>query len=215
MEAIQIVTSESGQVEVEVRNTVNQVKALVITDPETYVKAADFRSQLLEKEKLWHGKLKPLCETTDKAHKAATSLYGVIITDGFKALAKSIKEKMIAWDQEQKEIARKKALELEAKEKRRAEDEQLEVAELMESVGAKEEAEQLLKKPVEVTPVKVETGVPNVGLKYRGSWKFRVIDPNLVPRAYLMLDEKKIGGVVRHMKDATNIPGIRAYEEKI
>lgn len=42
--------------------------------------------------------------------------------------------------------------------------------------------------------------------------KFEVIDPNLVPREYLMPDEKKIGAAVR-AKLATSIPGVKIWEE--
>lgn len=42
--------------------------------------------------------------------------------------------------------------------------------------------------------------------------KFEVIDPTLVPREYLMPDEKKIGAAVRS-KLATQIPGVKIWEE--
>jgi uncharacterized protein with gpF-like domain len=46
-------------------------------------------------------------------------------------------------------------------------------------------------------------------------WVFEVTDPKAVPREYLMPDEKKIGGVVAAMKDETNIPGVRAWNDPI
>lgn len=51
------------------------------------------------------------------------------------------------------------------------------------------------------------------GLSSRQVWKYRVKNLSLVPREYLMLDEKKTGGVVRAMKADTNIPGIEVYPE--
>lgn len=42
--------------------------------------------------------------------------------------------------------------------------------------------------------------------------KFEVIEPALVPREYLMPDEKKIGAAVR-AKLATSIPGVKIWEE--
>ena len=42
--------------------------------------------------------------------------------------------------------------------------------------------------------------------------QFEVMDPNLVPREYLMPDEKKIGAAVRS-KLATSIPGVKIWED--
>lgn len=59
-------------------------------------------------------------------------------------------------------------------------------------------------------PDKMDTA----GLTVREDWKFSIIDHNLIPREYLIPDEKKIGRIVRAMKEQTNIPGVRAYAEK-
>ena len=40
-------------------------------------------------------------------------------------------------------------------------------------------------------------------------------DVSQVPREYMKLDESAIGGVVRAMKDKTNIPGIRVYPDHV
>jgi hypothetical protein len=52
------------------------------------------------------------------------------------------------------------------------------------------------------------------GLTVREDWKFSIVNEALIPREYLMPDEKKIGRIVRALKDQANIPGIRAYAEK-
>jgi colicin import membrane protein len=51
------------------------------------------------------------------------------------------------------------------------------------------------------------------GISTRKLWAFRITDPALIPREYLLIDEQKIGGVVRALKDATNIPGVEAYQK--
>lgn len=62
---------------------------------------------------------------------------------------------------------------------------------------------------VDSAPTKVS------GISSRQNWKFEITDASLIPREYLMPDEKKISGVVKAMKDATNISGIRAYPESV
>jgi hypothetical protein len=52
------------------------------------------------------------------------------------------------------------------------------------------------------------------GLVIREDWKFSIVDASLIPREYLVPDEKKIGRIVRALKGDANIPGVRVYSEK-
>lgn len=45
------------------------------------------------------------------------------------------------------------------------------------------------------------------------TWKFRVKDANLVPRSFMVLNEKMIQSVVTAMKDKTQIAGIEVFME--
>jgi len=70
--------------------------------------------------------------------------------------------------------------------------------------------------PVEVyvPPVIVQREVPKTqGVSAAVAWKFKITNEALIPREYLMVDEKKLGAVVRAMKDKTSIPGVAAYPE--
>lgn len=59
-----------------------------------------------------------------------------------------------------------------------------------------------------------ETSVEKIdGVAKRTIWKFEVIDEKQIPREYLVVDEKRIGGVVRAMKGEVVIPGVRVYAE--
>ena len=50
---------------------------------------------------------------------------------------------------------------------------------------------------------------PVAGMSVRKSWTYEIVDAGLVPREYLMVDEKKLAAVVKAMGEATNIPGVR------
>lgn len=52
----------------------------------------------------------------------------------------------------------------------------------------------------------------SAGVSFTPQWGFEITDAALIPREYLMVDEKKIGAVVRAMKHQTNIPGVKAIE---
>ena len=81
--------------------------------------------------------------------------------------------------------------------------------------GDEPEAQAIIETAVQqVVPIKVESVGPKVsGSVVREAWKFEITDDSLIPREYLMPDEKAIGAMVRTRKGATNIPGVRVYTE--
>jgi hypothetical protein len=74
---------------------------------------------------------------------------------------------------------------------------------------ATEETEKILAAAPEI-PDKLDT----IGLTVRENWTFSIVDAALIPREYLIPDEKKIGRIVRATKGEANIPGVRVYAEK-
>jgi hypothetical protein len=68
--------------------------------------------------------------------------------------------------------------------------------------------------PTPPPPAPVATAPPKIAGVYSATtWTFDITDESQVPREYLMLDLKKIGAVVRAMKDKTSIAGITARPE--
>lgn len=47
------------------------------------------------------------------------------------------------------------------------------------------------------------------GTTVSNRYDFDIVDPNLIPREYLVVDTAAIGKVVRALKEKTNIPGIK------
>jgi len=65
-----------------------------------------------------------------------------------------------------------------------------------------------------VQDVKVQAAIPTVaGVPSRTNWRYRIVNANLVPDEYWMLNEQKIGADVRRDKEKTNIPGIEVYPD--
>ncbi len=132
----------------------------------------------------------------------------------------------IAEEQQRVEAERRRIVEEAlAKARKEAEDVRLAQAAALEADGQAEAAEQVLDTPIQVEPVKVDlpplpASVPPPpprtamkGVNTRENWKFEIVDPMLIPREYLAVDEVKIGKVVRALKSATSIPGVRPYAE--
>jgi len=59
----------------------------------------------------------------------------------------------------------------------------------------------------------VERSTPAVAR--RTIWKFEITDQTLLPREFLKPDEVAIGSVVRGLKAAAKIPGVRTWEETV
>ena len=122
------------------------------------------------------------------------------------------------------EERRKKAADdAEAERKRR--EKEIEAQRKAGEVG-KREAERLRKEAeaeakaqaAAVVDVKVQANIPSVqGVPSRVNWKFRIVDANKIPKAYLIPDEQKIGQTVRLLKDKARteavIPGIEVYTD--
>lgn len=66
-----------------------------------------------------------------------------------------------------------------------------------------------------VAPKIVVEPPKSFGQSVRENWTFEIVDAALVPREFLVIDEKKIGGVVRAMKGYTNIPGVKAIKGEV
>ena len=129
---------------------------------------------------------------------------------------KAIKQRMIGWDQERERQRKIEQAKLDAENKRKAEEQALELAAELEKAGEVHAAAEVLDAPLEVQQAIIPKSVPKVeGFSYRSNWVFDVVDANAVPREFLCLDVVKIGQIVRAMKGATNIAGIRPREEKV
>lgn len=166
-----------------------------------------------------------LIKAAHKLHKDAVAkkakYYNPV--DGAVRAAKGLMSK---WDAEQEAIRQ-------AEERRLAEiaRKQAEEQALMDAIAAEEEAKRngetkeeaakesaaIMAEPVYVPPVVVAKTVPKVagGPVYRTVTKFRIVNEALIPRAYLVPDMVKIGGVVRALKLQHGIPGVEAYEERV
>lgn len=80
--------------------------------------------------------------------------------------------------------------------------------------GEFERAAELQASVAQVVTPEVRAAIPDVkGAAVRQVWKFRVTDPDAIPRKYMMPNETMIGGTVRVEKDKTAIPGIEVYME--
>lgn len=127
-----------------------------------------------------------------------------------------IKRAMSSWTQEQEAKRREEERRLREEARKAEEDRLLRQAELAAEEGDTELAYQILDSPIPNVSVIAPSNVPKIGgVSYTNRWTFRIIQPSIIPREYLIPDEKKIGGVVRAMRSGTKIPGVEVFCEKV
>ncbi len=89
------------------------------------------------------------------------------------------------------------------------------MAQIAVEEGMIETAEELTREAEHVPTPIITANIPKAeGLSSAVLWRFEITDVALIPRQYVIPDERAIGGVVRALKGATNIPGIRVYSEE-
>ena len=166
-------------------------------------------------EELRKSLVKPLAEVTAR------------INDLFRPVLASCKEaidirkrKMLVYQGEQETIRRQEEDRLREETRKENERQQRDAerrAAKEEAKGNSDRAEEI-REAVQVAPmpIVVQTETPKVrGISTREHWKFRITNPDLIPREHCIPDESSIRGVVNAMKGKTSIPGVEVWREDI
>lgn len=155
----------------------------------------------------------PVVKAAHAAHKAAvkqkSDLQAPLVTAD-----STLGQRMAAYHEAQEAVRRQEEARLQAEETKRIEDARMADAELAEAVGDTQAATAILEAPVVAAPVRLEATKVE-GTSFRKSWEFEIMDPNLIPREYLVVDEKKLRRVVQAMGETAKIPGVRIYSRTI
>lgn len=83
--------------------------------------------------------------------------------------------------------------------------------------AARSEAEAAIRESVMAPRAVVVSAAPKAkaaGTSYRTTWKARVVDASLIPREYLIPDEKMLAAMAKAAKGPSKIPGVEFYSEK-
>ncbi len=201
-------TNESGLA------AVARANALTITNNDEYLAADQFAVGLKALEKEVDLGYDEHITAAFQAHKslvAKKKKYAEPIEEA----RKIVKGKMIAWATEQEVIRQAEETRLRAEAQKSAETEALARAAAMESAGQSEEAQAIISEPVVAAPVRLAASVPKASTTTRTVWDYEITDKSKIPADYLMVDNVKLGGVVRATKGAINIPGVRVFSRKV
>ena len=190
---------------------VEQVRALTVTNLEEHriagIRVAEIRE--LEKELEAEYKALPVIVEAKRLQGVKGELAAML-----EEARKSGKRKMMDFEDDQERKRQDEERRLQAEAKKKADDEALAAAEAAEKQGEHEAAAAIISDPVAVPVVVVpKQEIKAAGHSRRMVPKFRIANASLIPRQYLKPDEVAIGGVIRALRGAANIPGVEYYEE--
>lgn len=150
----------------------------------------------------------PVCESTHKAWKASIAARNKHLTP-LEDAERILKEKSGDFFAEQTRIQHE---ELRGAQEKAENEERLRreiEAKRMKKEGDKAGAKELLAQPVVVSVEAPPEPEKVAGITARTTYDFVIVDPNLIPREYLVPDMVKIRKIVQAMKEQTRIGGIR------
>ena len=200
----------------------DRAKALTITTDADLVAVDGFVGDLRAMERAAHAEYDPVCDRAYAAHRAATALRARVI-DPITQAIKLAKETMGSYQARRRREIEEAQRAIEAEARRKADEEKLAQAVVLEQSGNKEAAEIIMAAPAVVQIPKAAmaaVAMPKLAnTATRENWMFKLVDPTLasIPLQFLMLDESKVGKLVKSLKgDAQAIlgAGILVYSEE-
>lgn len=207
----------------EVVEQTNQVEAraagLIIICEDQYLEAAEFLKDVDATSKRIDALRVSLTKPLDESKKRIMDLFRGPL-DRLAQAKQATKDSMLAFRHEQQEAARlaqeaaeRERLRLiaEAEARKQAEiDALMEAGEIFDAEAVADVCVVVPPPPPPPEPVKAQ------GIAVRKLWRFEVIDAALIPREYLLVNERMLADLATSLKQEASVPGVRFfYEESI
>jgi len=212
---IQIIEKKTSAIVIDANNQ-------MIVNQESYEKVANFLIGVRKLKKEIKDTFDPIVSKANATHKEATKQRKIHLDPVEKAEA-IIKGKCKEYEDVMQQIEDDRIEKLRKEAEATAEAERLKLKEEEEKAvkeGDTEKAEELSKEaacveehlPVEAVPTfEQKKRVKGLGIQRPFMWK--ITDRKKIPREYWVVDEKRIFGEVRLLKNNTKIPGIEVYQD--
>ena len=194
---------------------------LIISNQSDYEAASTVLSEVKSRYKELDAQRKEITKPIDAAKKAVMDLFKTPLELLEKADSK-IKGLMIGYTNEQERKAREEQARLqrladaEAAKQKKILDEKIARA---EAAGKAERAELLAQEKENIAPIIAPVVAPQIetpkGVSYRDNWTAEVIDINLIPREYLVVNMQALNAVAKSTKGTLTIPGVKFISTKI
>lgn len=193
-------------------DALTRAQALVIDSNEAYAIADAFSVGLLHLEKAIKADFKDSKESAHATWKAIVAQESGHLEKVQEARA-IIRPKLQQWEVLKQKEADAEAARLRAQAQKEAEDRALAQAAEFERDGDTVTAQAIVSAPVRVDTVVVAPAIPKRQTVIPQAWTYRVVNPKLVPREYLIDDSVKLNGVARATKGSITVPGIEFFDK--
>jgi hypothetical protein len=207
---------------VEVRKAATEAEAMikivteaVVTDITSCQFLESLSLECSRREKRIDAEFKEAIDAANKAHKALTQLKARV-KDPNTRVKQIADRKTGAWRRAEQARLSEEREKQRLEQQRKDEEARLKRAEEALDTDTPEGdalAERILEEPTFTPPPPAVELEKTSGITYTEKWNFEITDEKLIPRDYLVPDEKKIRTIVKAMKGATNIPGVRVFDE--
>lgn len=212
------ITSEARALVSQAEHDLTTLESFTITSPVEFQQSADLLKLVKSRYNEIESKRKELVKPIDEAKKGLQDFFNPSLTR-LKNAEMHIKSAIASWqNQERLRIAEqeRKLRELALKEQQRIDGDALDAATEAHQKGDSAFAEEILNNVPQVgIPAIVSPDNKAQGISMRDNWKYRVIDVNLIPRDYMMPDDKLLTSIAKAKHDGIRIPGVEFYNEPI
>lgn len=231
---------DTQKIQHESAQIINLVKDLHVVTKDQYIEAGERLKQIKSAQKQVVDLFRESKKKASDAHKAICAAEKKLLTplkSAEDACTYQVKLFLSAERKRKEEEQRRLQLEAEkqAKEeaerlKKEREEEQLKMAEMFESQGMTEEANEVLNTPIQSTPVIVPVVAPRAqdiekidGVHSRKNYKAEVVDLMLLvqevaagrqPLALLEPNTKKLNQLAKSLEAELRIPGVRVFNDE-
>ena len=198
-----------------------RVDSLAVTDQASYDLAQEINKQAYQGKKAFHEWFDPIDDASKKQRQAVIA-QGKKIDEPFDYVISTTGTRAAKWMDEEKRKAAALQAEAEAKARKKAEDDQLAAAQLLQDLGMDDAAEEALEAAPVVEKVKVAAPVQASGASVRTHYSARVDDlkalvvavaTGLAPIQALQADMTYLNGRARLEEGAFVLPGVSVVKE--
>ncbi len=193
---------------------VARAEAFLVDSADHLHEAADFLRTVKSARKKLADELKEPVSQAYRAHQSIVALRKR--HDSPLASAETIvKRKVVDYQNEQNRLRRAEEQRRQDELRKREEEKRLEAAQELENAGHSADADVVLAEPIVVPPVVMPTAPKPEGVSERTIWKYRVYAEELMPRDFLIPDDRKLGDLARATRGGALIPGVEFYAETV
>lgn len=194
--------------EVEARNELAKMPGaeIAVIDPQSYEQAGEILRNIATVKKEIKALFAEPKKKAAEAHKAICAAENEVLAK-VTARENEIRQKMsVYWQAEQKRIA------AEQERKRKEAEEMARIAAEAEAAGDEETAAEAVAIAA-VTEATVTEAPKAAGVSMREVWRAKVVDPDKVPREYMIVNQSALDALAKATKGSINIPGVEFVKD--